>query len=85
MTESKCLTGGSDLQAKGFNQVSAPKKNSELVLDRMGVSTVQVKNIECKVGSAHTSNLCKMKTPGHTIALAAKWDRNVVSNCDIKK
>lgn len=86
MTES-CPKGGSDLQVEGLNQVTLNTK-LEMQYDRLGVSTVSVKNINCKAGAAHnmTNNMCRMKKPAHVVmALEAKWDRDLVSNCDIKK
>tara|TARA_B100000482_G_C12588517_1_gene290666 strand:- start:590 stop:847 length:258 start_codon:yes stop_codon:yes gene_type:complete len=85
MTDS-CPKGGSDLQVEGLNQVTLNTK-LEMQYDRLGVSTVSRKNIDCKAGAAHnmTSSICKMKNPAHVMALQATWDRDLVSNCDTKK
>ena len=81
-----CPKGGSDLQVEGLNQVTLNTK-LEMQYDRLGVSTVSVQNINCKAGAAHnmTSSICKMKKPAHVMALEATWDRDLTSNCDVKK
>jgi hypothetical protein len=88
MTDStKCPTTHSDLTANGLYQVVLNDKR-EMNYDRLGVATPSSDKIsECKVSQHNiTSSMCKLKTPGHVLALDATFDRSaLVSNCDVSK
>ena len=87
MTDStKCPTTQSDLTANGFYQATLNDKR-EMTYDRFGVATPSHDKIsDCKVAQHNiTSTMCKMKTPGHVLALDATFDRSLVSNCDVSK
>ena len=85
MTEKEaCTSGGSHLQVDGFNQIDMLDSKREQTFDRLGFSVIN--NIDCSKGADHnmTSDVCKFKTPAHTMLLGATWDRDLVSTCSQK-
>lgn len=69
----------SDLNAVEFNKVDMLNEKRELEYDRMGVSTIAVKHLDCSKAKGTTNDVCMFKRPGHTMILGAQWDRPLVS------
>lgn len=74
--QSKDTNCGSDLQEDGFLQVLL-HNGREMKFERLGVSTNNVKNIDCTKGATHnmTGDVCQLQKPGHVMVLQAKSDR----------
>ena len=68
-----CAHGGSERQANGFMLPDTLDPNREMKFDRLGTSVTGP--ISCNFDKTMTSPICRMKTPGHTLALTATYDR----------
>lgn len=82
--DNSCTTGGSVSQKNGFNLVDGLNTKREFENTRMGMSTITPSQITCSLSGPNTSDLCKLKTPGHALLLDATWDRALQSSSSCK-
>ena len=77
--------GGSDTQVGGLHRPDKLSTKRELQLDRLGMSVV-LGGVDCtKAQHNTTSDLCRYKTPGHTMMLQAEFDRHSRVDCTAGK
>ena len=78
---SACAHGGSERQTNGFLLTDTLDTMREQQFDRLGTSVIGT--ISCKPDVSTTNQICRMKTPGHTLLLSAHHDRQT-TKCGYK-
>lgn len=78
---SACAQAVSERQSNGFLLTDTLDTMREQQFDRLGTSVIG--NVTCKADVSTTNSICRMKTPGHTLLLAAHHDRQT-TKCGYK-